>query len=133
ILREAKVVAQFVEFTGEALDGVLSLEDRATLANMAPEYGSTCAYFPVDEETLAYLARTGRDAAHIARVRRYAQAAGLWRTQERPGYSRLVEVDLAQFTRVAAGPSRPQDRMALEEVPLTFAKATAALPRHEHA
>ncbi|WP_268640341.1 aconitase family protein, partial [Escherichia coli] len=87
ILREAKVVAQFVEFTGEALDGVLSLEDRATLANMAPEYGSTCAYFPVDEETLAYLARTGRDAAHIERVRRYAQAAGLWRTQERPGYS----------------------------------------------
>ncbi|WP_236701100.1 aconitase family protein, partial [Lactobacillus delbrueckii] len=86
ILREAKVVAQFVEFTGEALDGVLSLEDRATLANMAPEYGSTCAYFPVDEETLAYLARTGRDAAHIERVRRYAQAAGLWRTQERPGY-----------------------------------------------
>lgn len=133
ILREAKVVAQFVEFTGEALDGVLSLEDRATLANMAPEYGSTCAYFPVDEETLAYLARTGRGAAHIARVRRYAQAAGLWRTPERPGYSRLVEVDLAQFTRVAAGPSRPQDRMALEEVPLTFAKATAALPRHEHA
>ncbi len=128
ILREAKVVAQFVEFTGEALDGVLSLEDRATLSNMAPEYGSTCAYFPIDEETLAYLARTGRQPAQIARVRRYAQAAGLWRTGAAPGYRRMVEVDLALITRVAAGPTRPQDRMTLAEVPLTFRKTTAALP-----
>ena len=128
ILREAKVVAQFVEFTGEALDGVLSLEDRATLSNMAPEYGSTCAYFPIDEETLAYLARTGRQPAQVSRVRRYAQAAGLWRTGAAPGYRRTVEVDLAQITRVAAGPTRPQDRMTLAEVPLTFKKTTAALP-----
>ncbi|QII85451.1 aconitate hydratase AcnA [Bordetella hinzii] len=128
ILREAKVVAQFVEFTGEALDGVLSLEDRATLSNMAPEYGSTCAYFPVDEETLAYLARTGRSPGHVEAVRRYAQAAGLWRGPVPPAYSRLVEVDLARLGRVAAGPSRPQDRMTLAEVPVSFARATAAQP-----
>ncbi|MBB1225833.1 aconitate hydratase, partial [Klebsiella pneumoniae] len=79
MLRREKVVGKFVEFCGEGTAS-LSVAERATIGNMAPEYGSTCAYFPVDEETLAYLARTGRDAAHIERVRRYAQAAGLWRT-----------------------------------------------------
>ncbi|OZI74832.1 aconitate hydratase AcnA [Bordetella genomosp. 12] len=128
ILREAKVVAQFVEFSGPALDGALSLEDRATLSNMAPEYGSTCAYFPIDEETLSYMARTGRGADHIEHVRRYAKAAGLWRGPVQPTYRKTIEVDLASLGRVAAGPSRPQDRMGLSEVPISFARATLPLP-----
>ncbi|WP_268596173.1 aconitase family protein, partial [Escherichia coli] len=78
ILREAKVVAQFVEFTGEALDGVLSLEDRATLANMAPEYGATAAMFAIDQQTIDYLRLTGREDEQIALVETYARTAGLW-------------------------------------------------------
>lgn len=130
ILREAKVVEQFVEFTGDALDGALTLEDRATLSNMAPEYGSTCAYFPVDQETLSYLLRTGRDPQQVERVRLYAQASGLWREPgaEPPGYSRIVDVDLAQIGRVAAGPNKPQERIALAEVPVSFRKAANAMP-----
>jgi aconitate hydratase len=130
ILRQAKVVAQFVEFTGDALDGTLTLEDRATLSNMAPEYGSTCAYFPVDEETLSYLLRTGRNPEHVEWVRRYAEAAGLWRAAgaPEPGYSRIVDVDLAQIGRVAAGPGKPQERVSLAELPISFRKAASAMP-----
>ncbi|MDT4825905.1 Aconitate hydratase A [compost metagenome] len=130
ILRQAKVVAQFVEFTGDALDGTLTLEDRATLSNMAPEYGSTCAYFPVDEETLSYLRRTGREPEHVERVRRYAQAAGLWRAAGAPqaGYHRIVDVDLAQIGRVAAGPNKPQEKVSLAELPVSFRKTASAMP-----
>ena len=130
ILRQADVVEQFVEFTGEALDGGLSLEDRATLANMAPEFGSTCAYFPIDRETLSYMRRTGRREADVDRLLQYARAAGLWREPGSavPAYSRIVDVDLARIHRSAAGPSKPHDRIGLADMPLTFRKATASLP-----
>ncbi len=129
ILRQANVVEQFVEFTGDALDHGLSLEDRATLSNMAPEFGCTCAYFPIDQETLAYLERTGRTPERIGAVARYAKAAGLWRAAgaPAPAYSRIVDVDLSTVRRSAAGPAKPHDRIGLADMPLTFRRATASL------
>ena len=129
LLRQANVVEQFVEFTGDALDTCLSLEDRATLANMAPEYGSTCAYFPIDEETLSYLTRTGRAEAEVRRVHEYARAAGLWRERGAPVpvYSRMIDVDLAQVARSASGPSKPHDRIGLQEIPMSFERAVSSL------
>jgi aconitate hydratase len=119
MLRKKGVVDKFVEFFGDGLKG-LPLADRATIANMSPEFGSTCAIFPIDEETIKYLQLTGRSAEQIALVEAYAKAQGLWRVNGAPAadYTDVVELDLATVEPSLAGPKRPQDR-----VPLRNAKA----------
>jgi aconitate hydratase len=119
ILRKKGVVDKFVEFFGDGLKG-LPLADRATIANMSPEFGSTCAIFPIDEETIRYLELTGRPAEQIALVEAYAKAQGLWRIQGAPAadYTDVVELDLSTVEPSLAGPKRPQDR-----VPLRSAKS----------
>jgi aconitate hydratase len=114
ILRKKGVVDKFVEFFGDGLAG-LPLADRATIANMSPEFGSTCAIFPIDEETIRYLELTGRDAAQIALVEAYAKAQGLWRMNGAPAadYTDVVELDLSAIEPSLAGPKRPQDRVPL--------------------
>ena len=120
-LRAVGVVGSFVEFTGDGIAG-LTLPDRATVSNMAPEYGATAALFPVDAETLAYLTMTGRSAEHVALVERYAKAQRLWRDAE-PVFDELVELDLGGVEPSMAGPRRPQDRVPLGDVPRSFAAA----------
>jgi aconitate hydratase len=119
MLRKFGVVDKFVEFFGDGLQG-LPLADRATIANMSPEFGSTCAIFPIDEETIRYLELTGRSAEQIALVEAYAKAQGLWRINGAAAadYSAVVELDLSTVEPSLAGPKRPQDR-----VPLKKAKA----------
>ena len=119
MLRKKGVVDKFVEFFGDGLKG-LPLADRATIANMSPEFGSTCAIFPIDEETIRYLELTGRSAEQIALVEAYAKAQGLWRINGAPAadYTDVVELDLSTVVPSLAGPKRPQDR-----VPLTKAKS----------
>ncbi|GAC1670947.1 MAG: aconitate hydratase AcnA [Steroidobacteraceae bacterium] len=114
ILRKHGVVDKFVEFFGDGLKG-LPLADRATIANMSPEFGSTCAIFPIDEETIRYLELTGRAADHIALVEAYAKEQGLWRVSGAPAadYTEIVELDLATVEPSLAGPKRPQDRIPL--------------------
>ena len=127
MLRQKGVVGKFVEFCGEGLDN-LSLEDAATIANMAPEYGATCGFFPIDSDTLAYLEATGRDASHIALVRAYAQAQGLMRepgTSE-PDFSDMLELDLASVRPSLAGPKRPQDRVDLDRAHSHFGEILAS-------
>ncbi|MGG5808867.1 aconitate hydratase AcnA [Falsiroseomonas sp. CW058] len=118
LLRRAGVVERFVEFTGPALDHALAVADRATLANMAPEYGATCAFFPVDRLTCDYLALTGREAAHVALVEDHARAQGLWREPgaPEPRFSRVVDLDLGAVRPCLAGPRRPHERVPLDEV-----------------
>jgi aconitate hydratase len=131
-LRAVGVVEKFVEFTGPALDGALTLADRATIANMAPEYGSTCGFFPVDRVALDYLARTGRPAQQVALVEAYCRAQGLWRDSDapEPRFATLVEFDLGCVEPSVAGPRRPQDRLALPDVPQSL---TAFAKRDDHA
>ncbi len=119
LLRKKGVVDKFVEFFGDGLKG-LPLADRATIANMSPEFGSTCAIFPIDEETIRYLQLTGRSAEQIALVETYAKAQGLWRLDGAPAadYTDVVELDLGRVEPALAGPRRPQDR-----VPLRSAKS----------
>jgi aconitate hydratase len=114
ILRKKGVVDKFVEFFGDGLRG-LPLADRATIANMSPEFGSTCAIFPIDEETIRYLELTGRSAEQIALVETYAKAQGLWRINGAPAadYTDVVELDLSTVEPSLAGPKRPQDRVPL--------------------
>jgi aconitate hydratase len=121
MLRSHGVVGKFVEFFGEGLDH-LPLADRATIANMAPEYGATCGIFPVDEESLTYLRLSGREESQIALVKAYAQAQGLWRT---PGaadaeYSAVLGLDMAEVLPSLAGPKRPQDRVLLSDMQENF-------------
>jgi aconitate hydratase len=113
-LRKKGVVDKFVEFFGDGLKG-LPLADRATIANMSPEFGSTCAIFPIDEETIRYLELTGRPAEQIALVEAYAKAQGLWRINGAPAadYTDVVELDLSTVEPSLAGPKRPQDRVPL--------------------
>ncbi len=127
ILRKHGVVEKFVEFYGEGVDW-LSLPDRATIANMAPEYGATMGYFPIDAETLRYLQATGRSAELIERVERYCKEQGLFRTSAapEPEYSEVIELDLSTIEPSVAGPKRPQDRLALAAVKESFAKALVA-------
>jgi aconitate hydratase len=118
LLRKQGVVGKFVEFYGPGVSNV-PLADRATIGNMSPEYGSTCAIFPVDDETLAYLRLTGRSEEQVALVEAYAKEQGLWHDPSaEPRYSERVELDLSTVVPSLAGPKRPQDR-----VPLTDAKA----------
>ncbi|MBF7014016.1 aconitate hydratase AcnA [Novosphingobium resinovorum] len=116
MLRRHGVVGRFVEFCGPGLD-VLPLADRATIANMAPEYGATCGFFPVDEATLTYLRLTGRDPARVTLVEAYAKAQGLWRdaASPEPMFTDMLELDLATVLPSVAGPRRPQDRVLLKD------------------
>jgi aconitate hydratase len=120
MLRAKKVVGKFVEFFGEGLDE-LALADRATIANMAPEYGATCGFFPVDEATLGYLRLSGRDEHRIKLVEAFAKAQGLWRTTgEDPTFTDTLELDLSTVQPSLAGPKRPQDRVLLKEAANAF-------------
>ncbi|MBI3602704.1 MAG: aconitate hydratase AcnA [Candidatus Omnitrophica bacterium] len=121
ILRQKGVVEKFVEFFGEGLKH-LSLPDRATIANMAPEYGATIGLFPVDEEALHYLKLSGRTSAEVALVEKYYQDQGMFYTTQTPPcvYSDVVELDLSTVESSLAGPKRPQDRVALKDLKTTF-------------
>lgn len=123
MLRKKGVVGKFVEFYGDGLDN-LTLADRATIANMAPEYGATCGIFPVDEETLNYLKFSGRDDAQVALVKAYAQAQGMWREKGavEPVFTDTLELDLNSVEPSLAGPKRPQDRVALSNAAPEFVK-----------
>lgn len=121
MLRKKGVVGKFVEFFGSGLSNI-SLADRATIANMGPEYGATMGFFPVDTETLAYLKSTGRDDELIALVESYAKEQGLFRTDDMadPIYTDTVELDLGEVEPSMAGPKRPQDRIRLSDMKSTF-------------
>ncbi len=124
MLRKKGVVGKFVEFFGPGVGG-LSLADRATIANMAPEYGATCGFFPIDRETLAYLNTSGRASARIELVEKYARAQGLYRTSSTPDpvFTDVLDLDLADVVPSLAGPKRPQDRVTLDGVKSGFASA----------
>ncbi|MBE3109220.1 MAG: aconitate hydratase AcnA [Acidobacteria bacterium] len=124
MLRRAGVVGKFVEFYGQGLAN-LPLEDRATIANMAPEYGATCGFFPVDKETLAYLDATGREPAQVTLVEAYAKAQGLFREADTPDpvFTETLELDLDSVVPSIAGPKRPQDRVPLTHAAASFADA----------
>ena len=125
MLREHGVVAKFVEFTGEGLDH-LPLADRATIANMAPEYGATCGFFPVDAETIRYLELSGRPATVVALVEAYAKAQGLWRERNvEAAYSSKLSLDLSSVRPSLAGPKRPQDRVDIADMGRAFDDALA--------
>ncbi|MEK9897124.1 MAG: aconitase family protein, partial [Burkholderiaceae bacterium] len=134
MLRELGVVGKFVEFFGQGIKQ-LSLADRATIANMAPEYGATCGFFPVDERTLEYLSLTGRAQASIAGVEAYSKAQGLWYDAQAPEkqYTTLLELDLATIKPSLAGPKRPQDRVDLSAMKQHFNESlTNTLGLHGH-
>ncbi len=123
-LRRHNVVAKFVEYFGPGVDE-LTVPDRATVANMTPEYGANIGFFPIDAETLRFLRLTGRDEAQVQLVEAYAKAQGLWRDAATPQarYTETLEIDLSAVVPSVSGPKRPQDRVALHEAPAAFAKA----------
>jgi aconitate hydratase len=129
MLRKHGVVGKFVEFYGEGVAAV-PLANRATIGNMSPEYGSTVAIFPIDEETVRYLTMTGRDAQQVALVEAYAKAQGLWHAPGRdgsaePAYSETIQLDLSTVVPSIAGPKRPQDRLSLSDAKAGFRSALA--------
>ncbi|ART78948.1 aconitate hydratase AcnA [Oceanisphaera avium] len=120
MLRDRGVVGKFVEFYGDGLAS-LPLADRATIANMAPEYGATCGFFPVDEETLRYLTLTGRSTEQVDLVEAYSKAQGLWRNSgDEPTFSDTLSLDMGTVVACLAGPKRPQDRVELSQVPSAY-------------
>lgn len=122
MLRAKGVVGKFVEFYGSGLDR-LPLADRATIANMAPEYGATCGFFPIDDETLRYLRNTGRDETRLALIEAYAKENGLWRTLDyAPIYTDTLHLDMGRIVPAISGPKRPQDYVALTEGQSAFRK-----------
>jgi len=125
MLREKGVVGKFVEFYGPGLSN-LTLEDQATISNMAPEYGATCGFFPVDEDTTRYLTNTGRDSERVQLVEAYAKAQGYWRPEQvEPIFTDTLELDLSTVVPSISGPKRPQDRVLLSEGDTAFADAMA--------
>lgn len=132
MLRHKGVVGKFVEFFGTGLDH-LTLADQATIANMAPEYGATCGFFPIDQETLNYLRLTNRPEETVALVEAYAKAQGLFRdaATEDPVYSDILELDLAEVVPSLAGPKRPQDRVAMVDMKTALDDALALQGRRE--
>src|SRR5437868_1933802 len=124
MLRKRGVVGRFVEYFGPGLAN-LTIADRATIGNMSPEYGATCGFFPVDDDTLKYLRDTGRSEERIALVAAYAKAQGMYRTKSTPDpiFTDVLKLELAQVEPSLAGPKRPQDRIALKEVKNGFALA----------
>jgi aconitate hydratase len=133
MLRSHGVVGKFVEFYGEGLSK-LSLPDRATIANMSPEFGATCTFFPVDTETLRYLRGTGRDEELVELVEAYSKEQGLWRTDEtpEPRFSEMLDLDLESVEASLAGPRRPQDRVALDDMQPSFRQALAEMVDPDH-
>src|ERR671916_282245 len=133
MLRGHGVVGKFVEFYGVGLSK-LSLPDRATIANMAPEYGATCSFFPVDAETTKYLLGTGRDEELVELVEAYCKEQGLWRTDETPDprFSETLDLDMDTVESSLAGPRRPQDRLALADVKPAFRQALADMVGPDH-
>ncbi|MFZ0639958.1 MAG: aconitate hydratase AcnA [Candidatus Acidiferrales bacterium] len=131
MLRKKGVVGKFVEFYGAGLSS-LTLPDRATISNMAPEYGATMGFFPVDSETLAYLRFTGREEAHVKLVEAYTKEQGLFRTDATldPEFSDKLELDLANVVPTIAGPKRPQDKVPLTQAKTVFQKSLTAAPKH---
>lgn len=127
ILRKRGVVGKFVEYFGEGIDA-LSLADRATVANMAPEYGATCGFFPVDEKTLQYLELTGRTQEHIRLVESYLKKNHLFfdKSKEEPEYTEVIEIDLSGIETSLSGPKRPQDLIPLEKMKEEFIKSVTA-------
>ncbi|MFN8094398.1 MAG: aconitate hydratase AcnA [Vicinamibacteria bacterium] len=127
MLRKKGVVEKFVEFYGPGL-GEMSLADRATVANMAPEYGATCGFFPVDDETLSFLRRTGRNPAEVDLVERYCKEQGLFRTAATPDpvFTDTLELDLSTVEPSLAGPKRPQDRVPLAQMKASFRRSLTA-------
>jgi aconitate hydratase len=127
MLRKKGVVDKFVEFCGDGLSQ-MTLADRATVANMAPEYGATMGFFPVDAETLRYLRQTGRSEEDLQRVERYSKEQGIFRTDQspEPEYSETLGLDLAAVTPCLAGPKRPQDRVPLSAMKMAFRNTLAA-------
>ena len=126
MLRDLGVVGKFVEFFGDGLDH-LPLADRATIANMAPEYGATCGIFPIDEESLRYLRLSGRDEQHVQMIEAYAREQGMFRE---PGakpaeYSDILELDMADVVPSIAGPKRPEDRISLKDAGQVIREAVA--------
>ena len=128
MLRKHGVVGKFVEFYGDGLD-VLPLADRATIANMAPEYGATCGIFPIDAETIRYLEQTGRDPQAVALAEGYAKETGMWRegVREDVDFSEHIELNLGDVVPSISGPKRPQDRISLTESKTAFIRDIAAL------
>ena len=133
MLRKHGVVGKFVEFYGNGLNN-LPLADRATIANMAPEYGATCGIFPIDQETIRYLNLTGRSAKQIALVEAYAKTTGMWRDTARADsiYSEHIELDLGTVVPCLAGPRRPQDRIMLKESKPVFLRDKQALQQERN-
>ena len=131
-LRKAGVVNSFIEVYGDAV-GALPIETRATIANMAPEYGATSVYFPIDQASLDYLRLTGRDAALVSRVEAYAKAQGLWRSPENNDidYDAVLDFDLSNVERVMAGPKRPEQKTSLSKVPESFQAVFKPAPAQE--
>ena len=129
LLRKHNVVGQFVEYFGPGCAS-LSLSDRAVLSNMAPEYGATTGFFPINAETIAYLRMTGRSAAHCARVEKYARLQGLFQEMgsPEPAYSRVIELDLARVVSAIAGPKKPHDHQPVGEIKSRFLAALPAPP-----
>ncbi len=122
ILRDKGVVGKFVEFFGPGLKN-LSLADRATISNMAPEYGATCGFFPIDQETINYLKLTGKENEHLSIVEEYSKKQTLWADENYfPDYSDKIILDLNTIEPSLAGPTRPQDKILLKEVPIEFGK-----------
>ena len=132
MLRKHGVVGKFVEFYGPGLDD-MTLEDRATIANMAPEYGATCGFFPIDAETLRYLKGTARKADRVALVEKYAKAQGLYRTAKSadPVFTATLALDLNSVEPSLAGPARPQDRVPLSDAAHAFADALVNVYKKE--
>ena len=128
MLRKKGVVNKFVEFYGPGLDS-LSLADRATIANMAPEYGATCGFFPIDKETINYLNFTSREPARVKLVEAYAKAQGMWRDEKTPDpvFTDTMELDMSTVEPALAGPKRPQDRVLLSAAKAGFEKALPEL------
>ncbi len=128
MLRKKGVVNKFVEFYGPGLDA-LSLADRATIANMAPEYGATCGFFPIDKETINYLTFTAREPARVKLVEAYAKAQGMWRDEKTPDpvFTDTLELDMSTVEPALAGPKRPQDRVLLSAAKSGFEKALPEL------
>ena len=125
LLRKRGVVGKFVEFYGAGLDR-LPLADRATIANMAPEYGATCGFFPIDDETLRYLRSTGRDEARVQLVEAYAKENGFWRsTDYAPIYTDTLHLDMGTIVPAISGPKRPQDYVALTDAKTAFSREMA--------
>ena len=133
MLRKKGVVGKFVEFFGDGL-ATLPLADRATIGNMAPEYGATCGFFPVDQITLDYLRLSGRPEETVQMVEAYTQAQGLWRNPgDEPVFTDVLELDMGEVQSSLAGPKRPQDRVLLGEVAKTFGDFTALAPKKAEA